>query len=264
MSAGIAFTNLADTATHALMGTQVAAVVAKYPLSNLKDPQPRKRCQTSGTDLRVLVTLAADTPIGVVAMLSTTLITTSQVRVVAKNAALSTVYDSGTINAQTNAAYMGNVIFKLPSTVSAKTLEIEAVTSGAPITEIGRLFVGPLWTPAINFEFGTKEGRTMLGRRDRNQNSGTEFPVEAIFNPRKIEVNFPAFLQTEVNAEIRNLHYDLGVAGDALIIPETTLALGELNARTVWGAVNIPGEFMGTTQTNFDYFARNFSVQERV
>ena len=56
----------------------------------------------------------------------------------------------------------------------------------------------------------------------------------------------------------------LGGAGEALWIPETSLAPAELNARSIWGAVAAPGEEALAIRDSPVGTARSFRIAERV
>jgi hypothetical protein len=56
----------------------------------------------------------------------------------------------------------------------------------------------------------------------------------------------------------------LGAAGDALWIPDTGLSQAELNARSLWGGIAVPGESASAVRDSPAGSSRAFQITERV
>ena len=135
---------------------------------------------------------------------------------------------------------------------------------GAALIDIGRIVAGPLWRISRSVAYGVQEGRETLDRRDRNPLTGAEFPVPALANPRLARFTLPLLSAAEIRTLHRTLLAALGGAGEALWIPETSLSLAELNARSIWGAVAAPGEEALAIRDSPAGTSRSFRIVERV
>ena len=90
-------------------------------------------------------------------------------------------------------------------------------------------------------------------------------PLRRLRNFNKVRlVTLPLLGAAELRTQHRALLAALGGAGEALWIPETSLALVELNARSIWGAVAAPGEEALATRDSPVGKLRSFRVVERV
>lgn len=244
----------------------VGAVAASMPLSNITDDQPRLRTRFTADTVAILIDFGAAVAIQCVGLVSTTLdaSATIRLRLGADSGFASPDYDSGTIGAATSAALMGNVVLLTGASISAQFLRLDIVQSGAAQIDIGRIVAGPLWTHSRSYGYGIVEGREILDRADRNTFTGAIFTVPAVLNPRFATFSLSVLSSTEATGQHRSMLAALGGAGQALWVPETTLAQAELNARSLWGSVAVPGERAGLTRENFRSFARSFSIVERV
>ncbi len=244
-----------------------AQPVASMPLSNLLDPQPRHRTRWLDTAATVLVDFGTPAAIDAVALLSTTLRFADAFRVrigAAADMASGVTYDSTTVGCETDDAAPGNVVLVLPATASGRYLMVNMIAPGVVLIDVGRLVAGPLWRISRAVAYGVQEGREVLDRRDRNPLTGAEFPVPALANPRLARFTLPLLSATEGRTQHRALLAALGGAGEALWIPETSLSLAELNARSIWGAVAAPGEEALATRDSPAGTSRSFRIVERV
>jgi len=121
-------------------------------------------------------------------------------------------------------------------------MQIDAVAPTVRAIELGRLAAGPLLRVSHAMAHGMAEGRLMLDRRDRNPLTGAEFPVPAQANPRITRFPLPPLTNAEIRAQRRAIVTALGTASHALLIPDTGLALSELNIPGLWGTVAAPGD----------------------
>jgi hypothetical protein len=172
--------------------------------------------------------------------------------------------DTGTIAAEAEDANQGNVILVLPAPVVGQYLRIDISNPTAAFTDIGVLAAGGLWRLLRGTAYGIREGRVMLDRRDRNPFTGAEFPVPAIANPRVAAFTLPSLSTSEARNHHRALVRLLGAAGDALWIAELSDSMAERNRRTIWGAVNAPGEDAAVSRDSFPLSSRAFRVTERL
>ena len=244
----------------AVTGTPVASM----PLSNLLDPQPRLRARLLGNAAGILVDFGADTAVEAVALLSTTLPSDATIRWRVGPTTAVSAFDTGTLAASTSDAANGNVALLNSSAVTARYLQIDVASGSATVIDIGRLVAGPLWRVSRAMAYGVTEGRLMLDRRDRNTLTGAEFPVPALANPRITRFTLPLLTNTEIRAQHRVMVAALGAAGDALWIPDTGLALSELNTRCLWGAIAGPGDEAVAVRDHPATSSRSFRIVERL
>ena len=109
-----------------------------------------------------------------------------------------------------------------------------------------------------------RESRFMLDRRDRNPYTGADFPSSAIVNPRMAAFTLPALSTAEARSPHSEMLRRLGAARDTLWIVELTDSLAERNRRTIWGAMNTPGEDAAISRDSLPLASRGFRVVERV
>lgn len=173
-------------------------------------------------------------------------------------------HDSGALAAAIDAASQGNVVLLRSSTATGRYLLVDVSAPGAVFIDIGRIVAGPLWRISRAVAYGVQEGRETLDRRDRNSLTGAEFPVPALANPRIARFTLPLLSATEIRTQHRAFLAALGGAGEALWIPETSLAPAELNARSIWGAVAAPGEEALAIRDSPVGTSRSFRIVERV
>jgi len=173
-------------------------------------------------------------------------------------------YDSGTILAETGPDAGGNVILVSPASASGQYFRMDLSDGSLPYIDVGRVVAGPLWRPRWAMEYGVREGRLILDRRDRNPFTGAEFPTRAVANPRTVTFTLPIAANSELHSAHRELVEKLGAAGDALWIPELSLSLSERNRRSIWGAVNAAGEEAVSEHVAYSLARRQFRMVERL
>ncbi len=173
-------------------------------------------------------------------------------------------HDSGILAAATSDAANGNVVLLRSSSASGRYMQIDVAAPSAGAIDLGRLVAGALWRVSRTMAYGVTEGRLMLDRRDRNPLTGAEFPVSALANPRVSRFTLPLLTNAEIRAQHRAMVAALGAAGDALWIPDTGLALSELNVRCLWGAISASGDEAAAVRDHPATNSRSFRIVERL
>lgn len=239
--------------------------VSSMPLSNLTDVQPRHRARWEAATATIQVDFGAAAAISCVALIGTSLGAGAQIRVRLSDAELLAppTWDTGWIDCDTDAAAAGNVVIVHAASATGRYLRAEVTDAGASVIDIGRIVAGPLWRLARKPSYGSTEGRMILDRRDRNPHTGAEFAVPAVVNPRMTTFTLGLVTPAEAIGEWRAMRDALGGVGDALWIPDDSLALAEMNQRAIWGGVQAPGESL-LSRVHFRGHSRNFSIVERV
>ncbi|MCA3332614.1 MAG: hypothetical protein INF63_16440, partial [Roseomonas sp.] len=200
------------------------AAIATMPITNLQDPQPRRRVRLMGSSATITADLGAEVPLDCVALISTTLGAGALVQARLSNVAnfSVTAADTGLLNAEAQDESQGNVVLVFPAPVTARYLRIDLNDGAAPFMDIGLLVAGQLWRLLRGTAYGIREGRVMLDRRDRNPYTGAEFSVPAIVNPRMAAFTLPALSTAEARIQHRDMLRRLGAARDTLWIAELT------------------------------------------
>ena len=242
--------------------TSAEAVTPSLPITNLADPQPRRRARLTGAAVSIVADFGAARAIDCVALISTTLTPSATIRARLGTVLNTWTTDTGTVNAEAQDAAQGNVILTLASPVTARFLRLDIADAPA-FTDIGLCVAGALWRTTRSIAYGIEEGREILDRRDRNAFTGAEFPVPAIINPRFARFTLPVISDAEVRDNHRAL-VRLGAARDGLVIPDLADGLAERNRRAIYGALNLPGGGAGTIMRAYSISERSFSITERV
>jgi hypothetical protein len=260
-----------DKAAGATLSMSYGTVATSMPLTNLADPQPRLRARVTGLESNsscgIWLDFGAPTAIDAVAVISTTLSADASIRILINDNSTGSfpfIYNSGQVAAGITDECGGNVIFVLPSTQTQRYLRVDLWQTGTQIIDIGRIVAGPLLRPARTHAYGIVEGRQINDRVDANPLTGARFPVPALANPRFAKFTLPLLTTAEARGEFRSLTRTLGGVGDLLWIPDTSLSQAELNARSLYGAANAPGDLAGASRDNFVASSRSFSITERV
>ena len=262
MPAGFLYNNVAAGANL----SSGDATFPTMPISNLQDPQPRRRVRFNDGTFFFDADFLSAKSIDVVGLISTTMTLVSSIRLRLSNDVgfASIVYDSGFVSAEASDEGQGNVIMVLPNVVSARYMRINVFDGGVPFIDAGVLVAGQLWRAQRGMGYGVREGRVMLDRRDRNTFTGAEFPVPAIANPRVAAFTLPSLSTSEARNQHRDLVRLLGAAKDGLVIMELNDTLAERNRRAIWGAINVPGEDTAVSRDSFPLSSRALRVVERL
>ena len=258
-----------DRIADAWIGETGPACITTLPLSNVRDAQPRVRARwTTTTGVGIWCDLGASYEIGCIALIATTLglaggSPTVRARVSDDAGFATSAWDTGAIDPETSDACAGNVVLIHPTSASGRFIQIDLEDAAAAELDIGRIVAGPLWRLAHSWAYGAEEGRLVLDRRDRNPDTGAEFPRRAAFNPRQARFSLPYVSRTEARDEWRTMLDTLGAAGDALWIPDDSLSLAELNRRCIWGSPVLPEASAVLQRAGFTHHTGSFALTER-
>ena len=138
-------------------------------------------------------------------------------------------------------------------------LRMDLTDSEAPYMDIGLLVAGQRSTV-----YGTREGRMMLNRRERNPYTGAEFPDPSIVNPRMATFTLPALSTVEARDQHRDMLRRLGAARDTSWFSEVTETTAEHKRRTIRGAMTAPGKDATISRDSLPLASRGFRVVDRV
>ncbi|MCA3360514.1 MAG: hypothetical protein INF74_01070 [Roseomonas sp.] len=140
------------------------------PITNLQDPQPRRRARLVGSNATIIADLGAEVPVDCVALISSTLGAGALVRARLSNVAnfSVTLADTWLLSAEAQDESQGNVVLVFSAPVTAQYLRVDLTDGAVPYLDIGLLVAGQLWRLQRGTAYGIREGRVMLDRRDRN------------------------------------------------------------------------------------------------
>lgn len=245
------------------------AAVETAGVSNLLDPQVRLRMRSAGTTASVLVDLGSSRALDCVFVASTTVTGSGGVRVrlstVDTTGAAGDGWDSGLLAASTDYKANGNiVVVRSAGTATGRYLLVEVFDGSLSVIDIGYLAAGALWRLPQSASYGEREGRIILDREDRNPLTGAAFPVAALNNPRFAAFSIGLLSSSDITGEHRTMLAQLGGAKPALWIPDISLTQAEMNQRSLWGGIAMPGQETAFEQYNIGAYRRDWRIVERV
>jgi hypothetical protein len=252
--------------------SRVASVTSSGTLGDggvdrLADPQPRHRMRLAGTGVQFTIDLGAVVSLDCFALVSTTLVAASDVRVRASatdpTATSSLAHDSGAMNGVTDDKWFGQVVHVLSVPVSARHVRWDlSVPSGVSI-DVGLAPLGLLWRPLRNYAYGAQRGRQDYGVRDGNPRTGGMFAVAAL-KARVQAFALAALDADEVAADVTEMDHAVGVSGDVLWIPATGDTPIALARDAIWGSFRQVGAPAMTVHESFRLMSRSYQVTERL
>lgn len=271
MAGAFLYDNLIQQAFSVQVNATLGGLSAGTPVAYLLDPQPRLRVRVflAPAWIQVLVDLGGQKALDCVAAISSTATPAATVRVRLSTADASGVagdaWDSGAaVLADTGPEAYGNIlVVRAAGPATGRYLLVDIVDGDLMSLDLGYLAAGPLWRVSRAVSYGSREGRMMMDRRDRNTFTGAEFPVPSLLNPRFAVFAVQNMNGTEITTQHREMTRRLGAAGDALWIPDTGLSRFEMNRRAIWGAMAQPGDDVGAERVNFIGWSRAWRIIER-
>lgn len=144
--------------------------VSTLPLGNLKSRILGKVARTTAATTaatKMDIDLTAAQTIRIIAAVNHTLTITATARIRGSSVSdfATTVYDSGWVNAwpaaytaEQRESFTATFVHILSADTSARywRIEFDDTTNPAGYIEVGRVFIGPSWSPAINISFGAE------------------------------------------------------------------------------------------------------------
>lgn len=244
--------------------------LASAGVSNLLDPQPGVQARWQSSSAAVLVDFGGPRPIDCVFIGRTSLgifgsLIVYRVRLSNSDptGAAGEIWDTGSTAATTGPDYLGNIVVLRSSTVSARYMLVELVDGSASRVDWGILAAGALWRMSRAQSYGFTEGRLIGDTRDRNAQTGAEFPNPAVANPRYTVFQTALLTKSEGAGDLRSIVTG-GAVRDVLWIPDTGLPASEINARSLWGAIARPGDEAGASRVAYPGWTRAWRMVERV
>jgi hypothetical protein len=236
------------------------------PLEYLTDPQPRVRTRLIGASPVLIADLGALRTLRCVALLSTTLAEGATLTIRGSTADPTGADGSAfVIAAAADAASetFGAVIRPLTGDASARYIRFE-MTAASGVLDIGNVSVMPLLVLRHGHGFGFVEGRLPTGLRDANPFTGAEFRLAGPVQPRFARFTLPTIRADEYAGTLRDMIAETDAASDVLWLPDIAATQAELNRRSLFGGIKVPGEEVGLERYAAFVARSSFRVVERV
>ncbi len=217
------------------------------------------RSQAAVTASYLLADLGAQYPIGAVYMGAHNLTATGTWRVrlstVDATGAAGNAHDSTAIPTGISVAYGIAVrIFSAPAT--GRYLRIDLSDAAVPYLEVGRLWAGKAFTPAIGYEFGASRLSRDFSRKSQG-NDGQDWVLRASIQ-RGLSFSLPAITTTEATADGEAIVKQVGTSQDMLVCLNPTAT--DIGRETYLGLCDEPSawevSFPGHEKTSFRIWHR--------
>lgn len=240
----LAWKNKADNGTLSSGSWQ-----ASLPLTNLQSTKLSKKARSTDATLantKFDIDLGAVQPVQNVSIVSTNFTTDALVRVrgSSDNTFATSEYDSGWIDAFPSLytpgtllwgvdpvwtgkpaqedvdRYTKNFIHILPSMQILRywRIELDDTANADGFVDIGRLFIGPTWTPSRNYSHGSQFTYESLTQVDRTVSGAHVFDQRDPLRAFTFELGFLS--DQEANETINELRKDLDTYGEIIVAPD--------------------------------------------
>ena len=256
----IAWNNLADDATLTASSEQASAPGANVQIEHVS----RKWYTVAGvTAATLLFDMGSSVACAILAVLGTNLTTAATFRLRGSDSDATGVtgekYDSGTLNASSYGVKTGygNVYLSFTS-AAARYWLLNLSDASVPLLQVGRVFLGPKWTPTLNQGFGwsvTPQDESKVTRSYGGQAFVDERPQRRII---QFTLNFIS--EAEMYANAFAMARASGVARDVLAVNDIA-ASGYLAEQAVYGLCTASEPLV---HENYGAFRQKFSIEERL
>lgn len=226
--------------------------MSTLPLTNLQDRR-LSRLARSNNLLAASTTLTLDLgqarSVGVLALVAHNLSVTSTIRVLGDDAAdfVTPVYDSGnvaiwpagvvpqsllewaddnfwlgTVSQEAIAGYNAPFVLLPASAQTLRYWKISIIDSSNPsgYVQIGRIFIGTAWQPAVNASYGAGLGYEDPSQIETSLSGEEVFDVRRRRRTHRFELGFLS--QSEAIDSVLSLQRQQGQTGEVLIVPDIT------------------------------------------
>lgn len=251
-NAAIVYENLLPGAT--LSG----AAVSSLPVANLVDDQPSKVARWSGAAASFTADLLSAQEVGAVALAGTNLTSTATLRVRMGTDGVSWAFDTGIIDPQAKPELNGLAAYLFPGAGETyRYLRCDIADASLSYIDIGHAIAGPVFEPAINFEWDWLSSVTDLSATQGGD--GGQLYVRRRPKLRGMALSFKALSKAEIMGDVRRMQRIAGTSKNVLVVAEPGDAYEAENR-----IVGLLQEQAGVQQPFFDIWTWNFRLVERV
>lgn len=242
--------------------TEAGSKVPTLPASNIKNPHLATKWHSASGDNNtyILAALTAQFTIRCVAVLGTNLTSSATIRVRGSNADNTAVsgeiIDTGTLSNVIDTNY-GNFYRDLGADYTARYWRIDFNDATINNIQVGRIFIGPAWSPSKEMLFGWGMNYNDSSRRTRAQ--GGQLYIDKSFRFRTLDFTLAFMDKAEMYDNAFEIARRNGMTEDVLVIPEEN---GTYNSEiSIFGLV--ANAFPLTHQT-FQVYRQRYRIEERL
>ena len=259
MTGSFSYVNKIDNAATAL---SAGDAVSTLPIANLQDPRVQKVWR-SGTSYATWfgADLGAALPIEVIGLFGCSFGSTDTVRIRLSAVTLGAgeLLDT-TATASNIVAIYGQYVVLTGTLINARYIRVDVSApsrSGLGYFDVGRLWAGPLWTPAFNYSLGWGEQWKDTSIIARSPRSGAIF-VDTAASFRSFDMTFD-YLSEDDRAQAMTMDNTAGKRGQILFIPDLA---GTLTTGPLLGRMVDTGQIKQDLRVSPPVFVRVYSLEQ--
>jgi len=236
--------------------------VSSLPPENLQNPHLAVKWHSEGgvNNTHVVADLGASSTVDCVAAIGANLTASATLRVRASDTdstgADGAKYDSGALNSVISDSYK-NFYHSLSSTITARYWRVDFNDSTLNNIRVGRLFIGPAWTPTKEMLFGWALTWADNSRRTKSRGGQSYIDLGPRFRILDFTLSFMG--QSEMYNNAFELARRNGTNEDVLVIPDEDSSF--LSEFSVFGLVS---GALPLTHANFNVYRQRYRIEERL
>lgn len=253
----LAWDNKADAA---MLSTD--SELASLPASNVQQPHVSRKWHTAAgvKSAYLLMDMGASVSCGVAALLGTNLTSAATLRLRGSDSDPTGVtgeeYDTGTISAGVVSGY--GEAYKSFTDAAARYWRLDLADATVPSNlQIGRVFLGPKWSPSVNQEFGWSV--VSVDSSDLDESYGKQEYADEKPQQRVIQFTFNWMNEAEMYGNAFALARANGRVRDVLAIHD--IAGAYLSQQAVWGLVQASEPLI---HERAKIYRTKFTIKERL
>lgn len=219
------------------------------PAANLQDPDPRILWRSTASPASIFVDMGSSLAVHCVAIMRCNLDAASTFRVrvsVADPTAATNVHDSTALASGLDPNYP-TLVYAIDSAATGRYVRID-LTQASPLPEAGRLFVGRLWSPSSNMQFGWRPVSRDPSVRTRS--AGQAIFIDAKTRERGYRFRLAGLTEDEGFDELEEINRLNGSKHDLLVIRDKDSS--DLGRDTIWGLLEDVIEYEQGSPLRFD------------
>lgn len=253
----LAWDNKADDAA-----LTTGSELASLPASNVQQPHLSRKWHTAAgvKSAYLILDLGASLACNLLAVLGTNLTSSATIRVRASNSdstvTSSLLLDTGSVAAGVTDGY--GAIYKSLASTTARYWRLDLADSTvASNLQIGRVFLGPSWTPAVNMQLG----KAVMVKDDspRARSYGKQTYIEELPQTRMLAFTLDYLTEAQMMGNAFALARANGLVRDVLAIPD--ISGSYLSQESVWGLLEAAEPIVND---KLGLFRQKFTIEERL
>jgi hypothetical protein len=253
----IAWDNVADDAT-----LTTDSELATLPASNVQNPHVVKRWHTAAgvKSAYLIFDMATSTACAVAAVLGTNLTATATIQIRASDSdatvTSSLLYDSGSVSAGVVSGY--GAIYKSFDSATARYWRIDlADTAVDSNLQVGRVFLGPKWTPTVAQQLPWSV--MSLDPSQRTRTKGGQVHVDELPQMRIVQFTLDYMTEAEMFGNAFALARANGLARDVLAVSEPDGSY--LSQQAIFGLLQASEPLVNE---RLSLWRQKFTIEERL